>query len=943
MPLAVIFSAGDLNLQPIKELLDNSNVTYTECDASSQVSKAQNILLSEVLGKIDDNYNCVFIKGVGWQEIILDTTKEQILLVYSLPETYLIQKAKEKKLNSLDHYVDAWKQHAFHCLQATGEMTSPTLLSLNDLIYNATSFMQSTFGKGSKSEMYLEVDFATKLLDIGVKASLLDRDDLYELYDELLSNSKLFGNFSVHLSPDINIFKQEANSLLELASVYKENTLKVVQLKNELADKSVNIENLRQELNSHLQLSENVLKENQELAEQKLISVEAEFESILSKRLEELKEAELNTFQLQEELEASFSENESLKQCVRHSKQELEAQDAKYKLDLAKSNEDWSNKVKLRESENEKLLKELVNVKQQNTENLKQAELQVFQVQEELEGTFLELQTLKKKINSLVGSDDLESFVRTIENDKLLLEEKISLLNSDFKQQSEQQSIMAGEVKEELELATLQITQLQEELEFYYLQALEISTPQGKDMHKSIICRSFSAVSASSVKIVGQYSTEGYQDLHLVLENVDYPHCGLIDRINVKLVVNSGKVGIEFRTEGNPDNLFTIEDDCVDEYGAYLRYFPEPPEFLLEKQDKINQRLNTNDRLLVFCTLNCIQKAFMEDQTNNDFGLENRILKDWKLRLSELRFREHYPMNWLSFDEVAIKESFAMDSYEHLWLQFTNLLSGDILRRSLEVKLCAKGIVEEDNKFFASFFLEFRSNTDTSAPLFAWPPEDSDEYGPKLEIDLLEDLSSYSLANEDSRLITLIKDNLQSILLKTETKSANLSRSVDSWCNALSTEHAVEHQVEHLEKNLESEESSPEQINASLSVEEVIDLDSYQHIVFGVKDSALRIKLRAENINHETLDAEVYLELRDGTRDVIYNTTEYFDIDEYGPRVRIPAEILEHQLITSEGERDLKWAENCYQSLNSIIETSEKVDELLKIMWSRLIERKKQK
>ena len=935
MPRALIISTEESHLSPVKTLFDKNKVTYAEIDLSKQNSDTDKPILSEVLKSTDDKYDCVFISCTEWQQLPQDICDIHCFIFYSLPETYLLSEIKKQKAAPQSQVIPKWKQHISSCLKLIEQSHPATLISLDDVLTNADVFLKEIFGKEKSPAEETEVDISSQLLELGIKASLVDRDDLYELYDELLSRSRLFGSFRVHLSPDIQVFKNEAHSLIEIAKAFNEKLTTVAQLKSQLDELSVNSNNLSKELAEQLQVAESALEEKEILA--------VELVKLKNKAADELKQTELNIFQLQEELEATFSELQKTKTSQEQLNQELASKEAELQSELAKNNKDWSSKVKQLESEKETLSKELKKFEKQSKEELKQAELQVFQVQEELEVTFLELESIKNKISNLTDGKGLDTFVNAIKNEKLLLEEQISLLEKDFAQhQSEKSEIKENGVKEELDLATLQITQLQEELEFYYLQAVEQSKLKGMEMQKSIIANSFDSISAEQIKIVGQYQADDYRDLHMILENVNFPHCSVVETLSVKLINVSGKIGVEFRTEGNPDNLFTIYDDCSDEYGPYLRYFPDAPEFLNEQQEKTKQRLNANERLLSFCTLNCIQKALIEGQSTNDAEVDESIVKDWKLSLADLDFRKYYPIDWLSFDGVIIKECFAMDGYEHLWLQFSNILAGDVLRRNLDIKVCAKNLTENGDEFLASFFLEFRVNSGGTEPLYAWPPETSDEYGPRLEIGLQEDLASLTLAREDERLISLIRDNIQSILVKSDTTGATLKHSVSAWCNAVQNSLDVNSEDDVTDKGVESEEEGFNPANELLPVEEVVELDSYQHIVFSSEQSQLKIKLRADNINKDTFDAEVYLEFRDGTQNVIYSDTEFFDVDDYGPRVKIPAEILEPLSSNTEYSGDFEWAAACYAALTPSIEGSDRVDDLLKIMWLKLLERKKQ-
>jgi hypothetical protein len=127
-----------------------------------------------------------------------------------------------------------------------------------------------------------------------------------------------------------------------------------------------------------------------------------------------------------------------------------------------------------------------------------------------------------------------------------------------------------------------------------------------------------------------------------------------------------------------------------------------------------------------------------------------------------------------------------------------------------------------------------------------------------------------------------------------------------------------------------------------LTCDEVVSVGSYQHLVFTQKGNDTKIKLRAENVNPETFDAEVYLELRDGTNNVIYNSSEFFGEDDYGPRVKIPAETLE-ALQSENPEAQFLWAASVYQDIPANVEQAENIDELVKLLWKNILNRKSEK
>ena len=99
------------------------------------------------------------------------------------------------------------------------------------------------------------------------------------------------------------------------------------------------------------------------------------------------------------------------------------------------------------------------------------------------------------------------------------------------------------------------------------------------------------------------------------------------------------------------------------------------------------------------------------------------------------------------------------------------------------------------------------------------------------------------------------------------------------------------------------------------------------------------MKLKAQNINPDTFDAELFVELRNGEPDVIYHDTEFYGEDEYGPRVQVPAEALFAEIAT-EREAEFSWLLEVYDQIRTELESSSEVDELVKRLWVNMLNRK---
>jgi len=169
-----------------------------------------------------------------------------------------------------------------------------------------------------------------------------------------------------------------------------------------------------------------------------------------------------------------------------------------------------------------------------------------------------------------------------------------------------------------------------------------------------------------------------------------------------------------------------------------------------------------------------------------------------------------------------------------------------------------------------------------------------------------------------------------------------MSRSKSTWISAIEALLADENTMIERESDAHKELETIYEEDATLTCEEAVSVGNYQHLVFTKNGDETKIKLRAENVNPETFDAEVFLELRDGTNNVIYNDSEYFGEDEFGPRVKIPAETLEKLLQANEGDQFV-WAISLYQNIPKHVEQATNIDELGKLLWKNIINRKSEK
>ena len=679
--------------------------------------------------------------------------------------------------------------------------------------------------------------------------------------------------------------------------------------------------------------------------------------------------AEIQIAQLQEELESTVSQIEVLSPLP----ERLNESQAKV--------QDYAEKI------------------EQLTSDKTLAEMQVAQLQEELEATLVELtkqQTLTKQLTEQTKSserlvkdynqlqsekDAAESEIVRLQTESVQLAKQHSELESKCKSltqqvdaatqsQSKKSQALIGELQSqleqqikrneqieelkdklekklkeseagmtknkefhqtELELASLQISQLQEELEYYY-QAFQEAQNKGVSVKTMANQRQkvFSKAMAAGIKVIGKYADDGYQDIHFVLREVRLG-CGKeFAELPVKLANVSGHIAIEFR-ETSEGNLFQHFDDTTDEYGPFLRFYANPPAEQTEQQKLVFNRMNASERVLVMSTIMLLAELLQNQSIECEVQIDASEWRSWRLSAIELLEATESVPAWLSFDSVVLKEEFRTSGYEHLWLEFNNVLVGDNWQERLEVKVAASNVSDEKQPFSNEISLEFRTLEDGTPPLLSWPPETADEYGHKLIVQL-GDLSSLSdLATPDLNLITHLANNLPSIIEKVEEQHAVMQRAKNDWISAIELLSTEQQLADDTDESL-----IPEVV---FSVNEVVSMGSYQHVLFSKPDDITKVKLKAQNINADTFDAELFVELRNGGPDVIYHDSEFFGEDEYGPRVLIPAEALLGEIAT-ERQAEFSWLVEAYDEICTELESSSEVDELVKRLWVNMLNRK---
>ncbi|WP_419226911.1 hypothetical protein [Alteromonas sp. OM2203] len=788
----------------------------------------------------------------------------------------------------------------------------------------------------------------------------------------------------MQLQEELEAISQEASRLVQAEIALKASNENALQLQQKL---SVAQEELQLSALQITQLQEELEAISQEASRlvQAEIALKASNENALqlqqklSVAQEELQLSALQITQLQEELEATSQKASRLEQAEIALKASNEnALQLQQKLNVAQEElqlsalqitllqeelEATSQKARRLEqaeialkasNENALQLQQKLSTAQEEAEF---ATLQISQLQEELEHVFTQCEALKAKESEAASLSDKysqqQTAVETLSTENALLTKQISQLQQGLEKAELEKEALTQAHNElqqtqtahdaatatsneklhnaelELELASLQISQLQEELEYYY-NAWQEAQQNGTQVikmgkhHQKV----FGKAQAESLVITGKYSEDGYQDAHFMLNNVLLGDGRHFAELAVKLVRIGEYIAIEFR-DSSDGSLFQHFEDSVDEYGPFLRFFVQPPESHLEQQQVTFSRMNTSDRVLLMSVINLLAEHIQDSNINCETVLTSSDWRTWRIsaiKLAELI--DDMPI-WLSFDSVILKEEYQTEGYEHLWLSFHNMLVGDSWKEILELKVAATGINSGTATFCDAISLEFREQEDGTVPLFTWPPETVDEHGPKFTVSL-SDLDNLSeVARADRLLILHLATNLPEIIYKIAENAELVSRHKDEWAYAAKFLLAGPKEVSNSDNH------------EVYSLKEAISMGSYQHLLFSSYDNSTDVKLKAENINPDTFDAEVYLEFRNGNEKVIGNSTEFYGEDEFGPRVVIPLEVLLIEL-HSKSSTELDWAIQYFINIENKLTTLQNLDELIKRLWTNLLTRKKE-
>ena len=337
MPKAIVLAVGDTPLNPLNDLLKQNSISSTVIDAAtSSVDEIDKLI------QADDQRQCVLIKGVSslsqYIPRIAEAT-EKLVLLYCSPATAL-GNALEISNGTVkpEQVINRWQESVSQAMELLEESGLYSLCDLNDILEHSSLFLKEFFalekGAETKPSTYTKKQFANHLATL----YLFEEDDAFALYDEALSIGKLFGEFTVHLGPETEELKSNAEtvgkSVLEQLSANHQ----------EIQAKGARIQELQQQLNdtqskeSELHASVEKLKAEKSNVEESLgqtSKLHEEQVKELETQLEALKNTKLgfekNIADLNEQLGQSKTLNTQQSEKLESVQQQLELTNTKLK------------------------------------------------------------------------------------------------------------------------------------------------------------------------------------------------------------------------------------------------------------------------------------------------------------------------------------------------------------------------------------------------------------------------------------------------------------------------------------------------------------------------------------------------------------------------------------------------------------------------------------
>ena len=556
-------------------------------------------------------------------------------------------------------------------------------------------------------------------------------------------------------------------------------------------------------------------------ATNKLTQANEEKQKLVNEKAEQEAENELLSLQiqqLQEELESVFAEANNSKTIVADL-------DSKYK--------EATNKLTQVSAEKQKLANEKAEQESENELLL----LQIQQLQEELEATFLALSNLKadfkrieqdnKQLQENAKAEEIASAqdkvvakkINDIEEEKALLILQISQLQeeleSTFAQAEEtkkaedsliqnletklaQAEKHSPELQRELEnamseqeLLQLQIKQLQEELEFYFTeyQKLKGESPNNKALaeFKSKVEERFPhLVLSEGVTLTGGANQKDLQRITARFTQVEHgdKHWNAFS-----IIVNDRKGVLDIELHA-PDKkrVYPLSKFVKTGSNKVCDFSLLSP--FTDAGKKALAELPTEDHLLLIGIIEELQTKLQQGNVQRTDATASLDVASWPEKLQKLAtsLKQLAPKQTpkpLSFKKLSLKQNMVGTTNEHLLICVENLQANGISFPAFDIKVGAKQI--KDKAFTEYGSLEFRELANNQAPLATWPPETKDKWGLKLVLDLPAQLNEEqqnaisSLKEEDQLFIKELLTKLADRLHTLDRKKLKVNQPLENW------------------------------------------------------------------------------------------------------------------------------------------------------------------
>jgi uncharacterized coiled-coil DUF342 family protein len=505
-----------------------------------------------------------------------------------------------------------------------------------------------------------------------------------------------------------------------------------------------------------------------------------------------------------------------------------------------------------------------------------------------------------------------QQFQEQVSELKALAEENAQLIAAgdstqneviDLKKQADESKAELTDTQQENELLLLQLHQVQEELEHYFLQYKEVEVKiQGLDRkYQSVALRYPEYLSAGKVTLMGGQLDGDNRHLNVRLENLEH-----FDEnwpaVLVKFHDQQGKPGIEFRPSDNQNAmpLDNWQETARDKFSALMLLSPENPE-----SQAVMNGLSSSDYLRVLGICELVVHKLRTSQYERTEKTRDINPKDWLQRIENLADQLRSQADKMRFDRSKLIGAYKADGYEHLWIQLENLLFAGRFLPSLQFKLQAKGV--QGDAFSSQGCLAFRDQEGGLSPFMTWPPLRSDEYGPVLQLDFVNNPGEkgqadwQSLFAEDKQFLNGLLQNLLRVIDALEASGEELNRPWSQWTQLVETMRAF--LPDHAQQDTGKQVSAPKETRpepkaafATAELGEEFVGKNYEHLRLDIshldtpvgKYATYGFKLGALNSADSAFAEKLILEFRPS--DALPKPLECWDkapTDEHGKRLRL--------------------------------------------------------